>query len=278
MKNKKFFIDILINSGIDKNEARVEVELILKKVLKKTREELLLIDEFDENIILPFVYKRAKTKRPIQYILNSAEFSGLDFYVDENVLIPRDETEILVKETYKLLSKDTKVLDIGTGSGAISCALGALAKANNLDVEILGVDISREALNIAINNMKKFNLTRICMFRKSDIFSNIRENEKFDIIVSNPPYIPKKEYENIQKEVKFEPYNALFTNDDDGLHFYKKIIETSPKYLKKGGFILFEMMMGQYIEISKILKLNGFKNIEIIKDLSNIERVIKAQI
>ena len=276
--NKKEMAEMLINSGIEPNEARVEISLILEKIFNKTKEELLFLEDFDEKKVLPILKERAKTRRPIQYILNSAHFMGEDFYVDENVLIPRDETEILVCEAKKELFDGAKILDIGTGSGIISCMLGIFAKKSFKDVEILGVDISLGALNVAIDNMKALDLVRTVMFRKSDLFSNIRENEKFDIIVSNPPYIPKNYMQTIQKEVSFEPYSALYTDDLDGLFFYKEIIHKAPLFLNKGGYLLFEMMQGQSIEIKKILEENGFKNIEIIKDLANIERVIKATI
>ena len=278
MKTKNDFIKILVEANIPSNEAKIEVELILEKVTGKKLEELLFINEFDEAQIMPYIKERIETKKPIQYILGYAHFMGEKFIVNGDVLIPRDETEILIREVNKEIFKGAKILDIGTGSGIIPCMVGKYSKEKNLDVEILGADISNGAIHIALDNVKKLNLIRTCIFRKSDLFSNIRSDEKFDIIVSNPPYIPKKMYETIQEEVKFEPYNALFTDDDDGLYFYKKIIADAPKFLKKGGFIFFELMQGQADDVFKILSDSGFKNIQIIKDLANIERVIKAQI
>lgn len=278
MKTKNDFIKILVGANIPSNEAKIEVELILEKVTGKKPEELLFINEFDEAQIMPYIKERVETKKPIQYILGYAHFMGEKFVVNDDVLIPRDETEILIRETNKEIFKGAKILDIGTGSGIIPCMVGKYSKEKNLDVEILGVDISNGAIHIALDNVKKLNLIRTCIFRKSDIFSNVRADEKFDIIVSNPPYIPKKMYETIQEEVKFEPYNALFTEDDDGLYFYKKITADAPKFLKKGGFILFELMQGQADDVFKLLSDRGFKNIQIIKDLAGIERVIKAEI
>ena len=278
MKTKNDFIKILVGANIPLNEAKIEVELILEKVTGKKLEELLFINEFDEAQIMPYIKERIETKKPIQYILGYAHFMGEKFIVNGDVLIPRDETEILIREVNKEIFKGAKILDIGTGSGIIPCMVGKYSKEKNLDVEILGADISNGAIHIALDNVKKLNLIRTCIFRKSDLFSNIRSDEKFDIIVSNPPYIPKKMYETIQEEVKFEPYNALFTDDDDGLYFYKKIIADAPKFLKKGGFIFFELMQGQADDVFKLLSDNGFKNIQIIKDLANIERVIKAEI
>lgn len=278
MKTKNDFIKNLTDAGIEQNEAKIEVELILEKVTGKKLEELLFINEFDEVQIMPYIKERVETKKPIQYILGYAHFMGEKFVVNDDVLIPRDETEILIRETNKEIFKGAKILDIGTGSGIIPCMVGKYSKEKNLDVEILGVDISNGAIHIALDNVKKLNLIRTCIFRKSDIFSNVRADEKFDIIVSNPPYIPKKMYETIQEEVKFEPYNALFTEDDAGLYFYKKITADAPKFLKKGGFILFELMQGQADDVFKLLSDRGFKNIQIIKDLAGIERVIKAEI
>ncbi len=278
MKTKNDFIKILIGANIPSNEAKIEVELILEKVTGKKLEELLFINEFDETQIMPYIKERIETKKPIQYILGYSHFMGEKFIVNSDVLIPRDETEILIRETNKEVFNGAKILDIGVGSGVISCMIGKYSKEKNYDVEILGVDISNGAIHTALDNVKKLNLIRTCIFRKSDIFSNIRSDEKFDIIVSNPPYIPKKMYETIQEEVKFEPYNALFTEDDKGLYFYEKIIADAPKFLNKNGFILFELMQGQFEAVCQLLKNNGFKNIQIIKDLANIERVIKAQI
>ena len=278
MKTKNDFIKILVEANIPSNEAKIEVELILEKVTGKKLEELLFINEFDEAQIMPYIKERIETKKPIQYILGYAHFMGEKFIVNSDVLIPRDETEILIREVNKEIFKGAKILDIGTGSGIIPCMVGKYSKEKNLEVEILGADISNGAIHIALDNVKKLNLIRTCIFRKSDLFSNIRSDEKFDIIVSNPPYIPKKMYETIQEEVKFEPYNALFTNDDKGLYFYEKIIADAPKFLKKGGFIFFELMQGQADDVFKLLSDNGFKNVQIIKDLANIERVIKAEI
>ncbi|MDO5437253.1 MAG: peptide chain release factor N(5)-glutamine methyltransferase [bacterium] len=279
---KNEFIDLMVKSGFDSIEAKAEVELILEFVLNKTKEELLFISDFNDEKIMPVIKERIETRRPIQYILGYAPFMGEKFIVDENVLIPRDETEILVREAFaslKKIKKETvKILDIGTGSGIIACMLGKLSDKSNINTEIIGIDISIGALNTAIENMKKMNLTRRVMFRKSDLFSNVHKDEKFDIIVSNPPYIPKALKETIQKEVEFEPYNALYTDDSTGLYFYEKIIKKAPEFLNDEGLLLFEMMKGQNSEIEKMMKQNGFSEIQTIKDLAGIERVIKGKI
>lgn len=276
--NKREIINLIKNSGIEENEAKIEAELILEHVFNKTREELLFVENFEEERVLPLLKERIETKKPIQYILGEADFMGEKFNVNENVLIPRDDTEILVRTVFPYLKNEIAVLDIGTGSGIISCMLGKLAKKNRLNVEILGVDVSVGALLVAIDNMKKMSLQRTVMMRKSDIFSNIKEGEKFDIIVSNPPYIPEKMKETIQREVLFEPDLALYTEDEDGLYFYKKIITEARCFLKPNGKIFFEVMQNQAELVRRLFEENKFSNIEIIPDMAGIERVVFAEV
>lgn len=277
---KTDLIKMLINSGIDSNEAKAEVELILEFVLSKTKEELLFINEFSDEKILDIVNERIKTKKPVQYLIGFAPFMGEKFIVNENVLIPRTDTEILVDETVKtaldIKDETIKILDIGTGSGIIACMCAKKLIEKNRKVEIIGVDISLNALNVAIDNMKKLNLTRSVMFRKSDLFSNVKE--KFHIIVSNPPYIPKKEYETIQKEVKFEPYEALFVEDEKGIYYYDLIIKEAKSRLFDGGYLLFEIMKGQFDYIEELLEKADFKDIKGFFDIQGIKRVIKASV
>ena len=151
-----------------------------------------------------------------------------------------------------------------------------IAKMTNATV--IGADISFEALETAFKNMEKLKLFNRALFRKSDLFSMIREDEKFDMIVSNPPYIPPSMKKDIQKEVTFEPDTALYTNDENGLEFYDKIIKDAPKFLNKNGYLLFELGINESLAIAQIMKNNGFKNILIIKDLANIDRVIFGNI
>ena len=146
------------------------------------------------------------------------------------------------------------------------------------DCQIIGLDISKDALNTALDNASKLNLFNKAIFRKSDIFSNVKPGETFDIIISNPPYIPFAQKENIQKEVSFEPETALYTNDDKGLEFYQKIIQDAPNILNKNGYILFELGINQAPYVKQILLDNKFKDIEIINDLAGIERVILGKI
>ncbi len=274
--------DILKNAGIE--EFKKEAEILLLEVSNLTKEELLLLDELNQEVeekIENLALKRAKTKAPLWHILGYCYFMGEKYLVNENVLIPRDETELLVLEAYKKLknkSKDEKIniLDIGTGSGCISCALAH--KLKDYNIEILSIDKSSSALIVALENVSKQDLIRKIILRKSDLFSKIRDFEKFDLIISNPPYIPISMKETLQDEVKnFDPDMALFTNDDDGVEFYQKIIEKAPLYLKENGLIAFELGINQAPLVQKMLE-KDFKNIEITKDLAKIDRVILASL
>lgn len=267
-------IKILTDSGIEQNEANVEVKMLLehfanygvKDIIsgnKLTTEKLELVKE---KAVL-----RAKTRQPIQHIIGYADFMGEKFIVNPSVLIPRDETEFLVRKAVEIINKNNfkKALDVGTGSGCIACMI-----AKYTQCQIIGLDISSDALNTALDNASKLNLFNKAIFRKSNIFSNVKPGESFDIIVSNPPYIPPSEKENIQTEVKFDPEQALFTEDEKGLEFYEKITKDAPRILNKGGYLLFELGIGQSNDVKSIMEKNGFQNIEIIKDLAGIDRVI----
>lgn len=271
-------VKILTNAGIEENEANIEVKLLIEHYTgygvadiimgKKLSEEKLKIVEEKARI-------RSKTRQPIQYILGHAHFMGEKFLVNENVLIPRDETEILVRKTIEIINEHgfKSVLDMCTGSGIIACMVAKLT-----DSTVIGSDISTEAIEVAFKNMENLGLYNRALFRKSDLFSKIREDEKFDVIVSNPPYIPYSGKSAIQKEVTFEPDIALYTNDSDGLEFYKKIIAEAPNYLNKGGFMLFELGINESMKVAELMKERGFVSIQIVKDLANIDRVILGRL
>lgn len=259
-------------------EARAQARLLVTEVSELNLEDILL-DKKIENVdkIYELANRRIKERVPIQYLIGYSYFMGEKYKVDNSVLIPRDETEILVKKCASLLENATDkldILDIGVGSGCISCALAKNLK--HKDIEILGVDISTDAIKIALDNIERLDLVRKVILRKSDLFSAIREEEKFDLIVSNPPYIPKKEEKNLQIEVLKEPKIALFTEDDKGIEFYEHIIKKAPQYLKSGGFIAFELGINESEAVIKMLE-NDFKDIETIKDLAGIDRVITAK-
>lgn len=274
--NIQEIIKILTDAGIEQSEADAEVRLMIRDVCKWSPVDILLerpLDTSRLDEVAQYARRRAQTGRPIQQILGFAYFYGNKYRVTEDVLIPRDETELLVQKALRILfaNQFKTVLDIGTGSGCIACSI-----ALNSDTYVLGVDISSDALRIALENASALNLNNKAVFRKSDVYSKINPNETFDMIISNPPYIPVGT--PVQKEVEFDPKLALFTKDSEGLEFYKRIAEGARGILKEGGYLLFECGEGQAQKIKRILAQNGFGNIEIDKDLAGIERVISAQL
>lgn len=272
INNVKQLKNILIESGIEKQEAQAEVDFILKYVLNIKFEDIILGKKIDDKLIkkaFEIVKKRAETKQPLMHILGFTIFMDNKFLVSKDTLIPRAETELLIKTCQNLVNKNSKVLDIGCGTGIISIMLNKLT---NCFMD--SCDISFEALEIAKANSE--NLKAKVTFFQSDLFQNIQNN--YDLIVSNPPYIPLKIKETLQDEVKkYEPHNALFANDDLGIDFYKKIIKSSSKYLTPSGYIAFELGINQAAYVKELFLNNNFKNIQIYEDLNNIERVVTAQ-
>lgn len=268
--------NILKESGIEANEAKIEAKMLLKHFLGVSDMDFIFDKEIpDTTVVEEKAIQRVQTKMPVQHIIGLTHFMGEDFIVNGSTLIPRDETEILVRKTVEIINNKTlkQILDIGTGSGCIACMIAKLTTA-----QVIGVDISTDALQVALENATKLNLNNKAIFRKSDIFSNVKPGEKFDLIVSNPPYIPPSEEINIQEEVKFEPKLALYTTDKLGVEFYEKITKEAPKYLNEGGYLAFELGINQAALVNKFLESNGFENIEIQKDLAGIERVILGRI
>lgn len=271
-------LKILTNSGIEPNEANVEVKMLLEHFADYGFKDIIAGKKLTADkiaVVKEKALERAQTRRPIQHIIGFADFMGEKFIVNPSVLIPRDETEFLVRKAVQIIDKNNfkTALDLGTGSGCIACMIAKLT-----DCQIIGLDISSDALNTALDNASRLNLFNKAIFRKSDIFSNVKPGESFDIIISNPPYIPPCEKENIQTEVKFDPENALFTTDEKGLEFYEKITKEAPKILNKGGYLLFELGIDQSKDVKSFLATNGFKDIEIIKDLAGIDRVMCAHL
>ena len=269
---------LLTDAGIESNEAAKEVKMLLEHFCNYTeidRCKGIMPDEAQLSVLYEKVLERTKTRIPIQYIIGESYFMGEYFKVTPDVLIPRDETEILVRKAIKIINDNNlkTALDVGTGSGCIACMIAKFT-----DCRIIGLDISTDALNTALDNASKLNLFNKAIFRKSDIFSNVKPGETFDIIISNPPYIPDLMKENLQPEVKYDPQIALFTKDEKGLEFYNKITENSVDILNKSGYLIFELGMGQAVDVKNIMCEKGYKNIEIIKDLAGIERVICGQL
>ena len=271
-------VKILTDAGIEQNEANIEVKMLIEHFAGFGVADIIMGKKLDEGklrIVEQKAKLRASTRQPIQYIIGEADFMGEKFIVNPSVLIPRDETEILVRKAVEIIKENRfkTVLDVGTGSGCIACMIAKLTPAT-----VIGADISFEAIETAFKNMENLKLFNRALFRKSDLFSMIRENEKFDVIVSNPPYIPPSMKKDIQKEVRFEPETALYTKDEKGLEFYEKIIKEAPKFLNENGYLLFELGINESLEVAQMMKEREFKNIRIVKDLAGIDRVILGNI
>lgn len=266
-------IQYLKRYGVE--NARLDAEYIFAHVLGVKRAALVLnfddgISEENKNLIRQYIIRRGKHREPLQYIIKEWEFYGRTFKVSEGVLIPRPDTEILVEQCIMLMKEieNPKILDIGTGSGAISITL-AKELPNS---EVLGLDISDEALKIAVEN-RELNEALNLKFLKSDVFKNVRD-KNYDLIVSNPPYIPMEEYNELMPEVKkYEPKMAL-TDGGDGYYFYRKISEESMDYLKNGGYLAFEVGYNQGETVSQLMEKNGFRVVGRVADYAGIERVI----
>ena len=269
-------LKILTDSGIEPNEANVEIKMLLEHFANYGAKDIVMGNKLTDEkleIVKEKAELRARTRQPIQHIIGFADFMCEKFIVNPSVLIPRDETEILVRKAIEIINENNfkMALDVGTGSGCIACMV-----AKHTDCQIIGLDISTDALNTALDNASRLNLFNKAIFRKSDVFSNVKPRESFDIIISNPPYIPKGT--KLQKEVTFDPENALFAKDEKGLEFYEKITQGAPAILNKGGYLLFELGIGQAEDVKNIMEKNRFKDIEIIKDLAGIDRVICSRI
>lgn len=230
-------------------------------------EEELEVDQWGEFETL--IRKRAE-RIPLQYITGEQEFMGILFHVNSSVLIPRQDTETLVEEALKVVRPGMKVLDLCTGSG---CIIISIMK-NATGVEGFGYDISKQALLVAKENAKENGVS--VTFERSDLFDNITET--FDVIVSNPPYIKTAEIATLMPEVaQFEPVTAL-DGMEDGLHFYRKIVEECTEYLNEDGYLIFEIGCDQGQQVADMLRQAGFSEIRIIKDLAQNDRVVMGHL
>ncbi len=263
--------------GID--SARLNAELLLAEILKCKRLDLYLtfdkpVKEEEVNSYREFV-KRRGNREPLQYILGHVEFYGMTFFIDKNVLIPRQETEILIETVLNQTDKEANlnILDIGTGSGIIAVSL-----AHHLpNAKVIAIDKSSEAISIAKKNAENHNVVPRITFLETDILnSTLKSDEKFDLIVSNPPYVSQKEFSTLQKEITGHEPDFAVTDFSDGLTFYRKIIETSPRYLNEKAKVFFEIGAGQSEQVKVIFEENDFTSVQIWKDYGNIDRVVKG--
>lgn len=251
---------------------KADLDWLFCEVLECSRSQLRLktqITKSQYKQINSAISKRQKGC-PITKIFGRTEFYGLEFKVTKDVLSPRMETELLVEDILKNINEKTEVLDIGTGSGVIAICLAKFSNA-----KITAVDISDKALEVAEYNAKQNNVN--VTFKNSNLFENLKKNKKFDIIVSNPPYIKSEDIQTLDKEVKnYDPILAL-DGGKSGLEFYEKIILQAPLFLSKNGQIFFEVGKGQASDVSKLLE-KDFEDIQIIKDYNKINRIVKAKL
>lgn len=276
-KYKSNFIEEL-SSIYDEMEAESFFYLILEHLHQFKRIDLALNPDFEisesDKVRWENILSELKTQKPIQYILGETEFYGLKFIVDENVLIPRPETEELVDlivSSFKSQTSKLRILDIGTGSGCIPISL----KKNLPNAEVFAIDVSENALEIAKKNAK-VNGVEVNFILKNILETNDLE-QQFDIIVSNPPYVRMLEKEEIKTNVlEYEPHLALFVEDNDALIFYRKIAQLAKKSLTENGKLYFEI--NQYLgkETVILLEKMDFKNIELLQDIYGNDRMISC--
>jgi len=268
-----------------------EAELLFSEILKTDRLSLCLnkhtLLDREQGKEISSVLKRRIKGEPIQYILGKTEFMGLEFAVRPGVLIPRPETEILVEKAIEIAGGGRwevgggriKILDLGTGSGCIAVSLAKKLTEANVDA----IDISLEALDIARQNSVLNNVT--VNFIHGDLFNIFsrptshapRPTVRYDLIVSNPPYIPSREIARLQPEIQYEPVVAL-DGGADGLDFYRRLVSDAPAHLSQGGYLLLEMGFGQASALKNIVwNCAKFEIIEVFKDYNGIERVLLAR-
>ena len=260
-------------------EPNLKSRLLMQYVLNQTRQYIIVNDlnqiskEDEERYFVGISKLRAGV--PLEHITHQREFMKLNFYINENVLIPRQDTEILVEEVINIAKriKNPKILDLCTGSGAIAVSLAKYLP----ESEITATDISNKALEIAKKNAKINEVENRITFISSDLFTNIPE-EKYDIIVSNPPYIKRNVIETLDEQVRKEPYMAL-DGGLDGLDFYRKIIKNSYEYLKYHGFLCLEIGFDQKIDVIELIENEEkFENTYSKKDLFDNDRIIITQL
>lgn len=260
---------VLKKAGIE--EASLDARLLLEEICDTDRTALYAhgdkeLSPEQEKQYLEWINLRAK-RIPLQHILGETEFMGLTFLVNEDVLCPRPDTEVLVGEVLKHLHDGMRILDIGTGSG---CILLSLLHYSN-DCRGVGADISGKALRIAKENAERLSIEQVC-FVESDLFEKVEG--QFEIIVSNPPYIKSGDIENLMPEVRdHDPYAAL-DGGTDGLFFYREITEKAKDYLPGGGMLFYEIGYDQGEAVRRIMEEGGFREVEIVKDFSGFDRVV----
>lgn len=272
---------ILKDNGLE--EAGLDAWLLLEYESGKNRAYYFAHckEEADEEIKTPYMEKIRKRAQhiPLQHLTHQGYFMGYEFFVNENVLVPRQDTEVLVEEALSLIKEKEvpQILDMCTGSGCILLSI-LLEREDALGT---GVDLSEKALSVAEKNRETYHLETRAELIKSDMFQSgyfEGKKESFDIIVSNPPYIPTEEIEKLQAEVRFhDPFMAL-DGKEDGLYFYRIIAKNAGEYLKPGGFLACEIGCDQGEDVKKMFESCGFSDVKVIKDLAGLDRVVSGKL
>ena len=283
---KKTIGELLIDGNKILKEANIDTyildtQLLLGKVLGKDKLYLITnkeeeVSKFKEREFYSLIEKR-KNKMPISYILKTTEFMGLDLHVEEGVLIPRGDTEILVEETLKFMDEDKEyeVCDLCCGSGAIGISIAHFRENTKVDL----IDYYDVPEKVTKRNIVKQKLSNRAKFIKSDLLNEvINQQKKYDILVSNPPYIKEEVIDTLMEDVKdYEPHTAL-SGGNDGLDFYRRIVDDSDKILKENGILAFEIGHDQGEEVSNLMIEKGYKNVRVVKDLAGLDRVVIGNI
>jgi len=280
MDREKYSLKELFALGVNRlkkaeiEESELDAWYILEKITGLGRAEYFIhsedIIEKDKAEEFFRLIERRSKRIPLSYVIGTRDFFGLTFKVNENVLIPEQETEILVEEVIKH-SEGKTVLDMCTGSGCIAISIALFGK----PLKVTASDISEKALEVAVENAKNLEVCEIS-FIQGDMFENI--TEKFDIIVSNPPYIETKVIDELMPEVRDYIPRLALDGDEDGLKFYRIISKEAVKKLNKNGRIFYEIGYNQSRAVASILLENGFTDVKIMKDYSGLDRIVMAKL
>lgn len=256
-------------------DARLDAWYLLSYVTEMSRASYIMeaaspIDDLALYKYQSLLYRRAKHE-PLQYIVGEQDFMGLKFWVNEHVLIPRQDTELLVEQALAAILPGSHILDLCTGSGCVLISLVALGQG----LSGTGVDISKEAIDVAKENGQRLVGNKVVFYR-GDLFAPV--HGKFNAIVSNPPYIPTAVIEGLEPEVKDHEPRLALDGTDDGLYFYRKICAQAADYLNEGGWLLVEIGYDQGQAVAGLFQAAGFKDVQIVKDLSKNDRVVKGHL
>ena len=266
---------ILLLESEDIADAKIDAWLLLSYVTQLSRADFFLKQNETIDEIALYKYKDLLLKRashtPLQHITGEQDFMGLTFWVNEHVLVPRQDTETLVEEALKVIPSGSHILDLCTGSGCVIISLAVLG----IGLSGIGVDISEEALTVARENGHRLAGAKV-VFEQGNLWQPV--SGRFNAIVSNPPYIRTADIENLETEVKdYEPRLAL-DGTEDGLYFYREITGHAPEYLNDGGWLLVEIGYDQGQDVKDLFISAGFKDVQVIKDLAGNDRVVKGHL